>query len=131
MASRRIQTVQQIDPHDVPVGAVGMTLASHRPGILTAEAEQDVALQDRLSRDEQTQAFLATARKRWRQSADCEAELRRDMLDDLRFYNADQWPDNIKLDRVLDGRQPAPPVCATSHESGAPAAAGDSIQPDR
>ena len=82
-----------------------MTLASDRPGVIsTADADQAVDLRDRLSRYEATQQFLATARKRWRQSADCEAELRKDMLDDLRFYNADQWPDNIKLDRVLDGR---------------------------
>ena len=104
MASRRIQTVQRIDPNDAPVGAVAMTLASDRPGIMTSDAEQEVNAREQLGRYEQTQQFLATARKRWRQSADCEAELRRDMLDDLRFYNADQWPDNIKLDRVLDGR---------------------------
>lgn len=104
MASRRIQTVQRIDRQDLPIGAVGMTLASERPGILTADADAAMSEQQRLSQSEQAQQFLALARKRWRQSADCEAELRKDMLDDLRFYNADQWPDNIKLDRVLDGR---------------------------
>jgi len=101
----RLQTVAAIDPSETPVGAVGMRLGSeHQDGILTADSEREVDARTRLSRYEETQQFLATARKRWRQSADCEAELRKDMLDDLRFYNADQWPDNIKLDRVLDGR---------------------------
>jgi hypothetical protein len=103
--AKRFPTVASIAPDDVQPGAVGMTVASDRPGVIsTADADQAVDLRDRLSRYEATQQFLATARKRWRQSADCEAELRKDMLDDLRFYNADQWPDNIKLDRVLDGR---------------------------
>ena len=102
----RYPTVAPIAPDDVQPGAVGSTLASaSRPGaISTADGDQGVDVRDRLSRYEQTQNFLAIARKRWRQSADNESELRRDMLDDLRFYNADQWPDNIKLDRVLDGR---------------------------
>jgi hypothetical protein len=104
--AKRSPTVAPISPHDVQPGAVGMTLASSNSpnAISTADADRGLDARERLSRYEQTQNFLATARKRWRQSADSEAELRRDMLDDLRFYNADQWPDNIKLDRVLDGR---------------------------
>jgi hypothetical protein len=104
MATR--PTVASISPNDVQPGAVGSTLASTNGpnAISTADADQATDTRDRLGRYEQVQNFLATARKRWRQSADNESELRRDMLDDLRFYNADQWPDNIKLDRVLDGR---------------------------
>jgi tetratricopeptide (TPR) repeat protein len=101
---RPAPTVAAIDPNEVPPGSVGMTLASGRPGIMTSDGEIAAGERAHLSRYEKTQNFLATARRRWRQSADSEAELRRDMLDDLRFYNADQWPDNIKLDRVLDGR---------------------------
>jgi hypothetical protein len=106
MAKRppKLQTVVPMASGELPRGAVGMTLASSRPGILTADSERDIDVSTRLSRYEQLQRFLALARKRWRQSADHEAELRKEMLDDLRFYNAEQWPDNIKLDRVLDGR---------------------------
>src|SRR4051812_9561811 len=106
MAKRapRVQTVVAMTPDDVPPGAVGMTLASNRPGIMTSDSETEADANAQNSRYEQTQQFLATARKRWRQSSECESELRKDMLDDLRFYNAEQWPDNIKLDRVLDGR---------------------------
>jgi hypothetical protein len=99
------KTVTNLDAEALPPGAVGMTLASDRPGgILTADSARALDAAARQTRDERVQQFLATARKRWRQSADCEAELRKEMLDDLRFYNSEQWPDNIKLDRVLDGR---------------------------
>ena len=106
MAKRPLKpkTVTNLDAEALPPGAVGMTLASDRPGILTSDSERDVDSQQRLSRYEQIQQFIATARKRWRQSADCESELRKEMLDDLRFFNSEQWPDNIKMDRVLDGR---------------------------
>jgi hypothetical protein len=104
MATRSFPTVVPLDPLDAPPGAVGSTLASDRPGIMTADGERGVDERSKQNRYERTQAFLANARKRWRQSADVESELRKEMLDDLRFYNADQWPDNIKLDRVLDGR---------------------------
>ena len=106
MAKRPLKpkTVAPVDPDELPPGATGMSLASNRPGVLTADSEHEVNEDSRLSRYEKVQQFLATARKRWRQSADSESELRKEMLDDLRFYNAEQWPDNIKLDRVLDGR---------------------------
>ena len=101
----RTQSVAPVRVDDLPPGAVGSTLGSNRQyGILTSDSDLAIAKADSYTRYEQTQNFLAMARKRWRLSADCEAELRKDMLDDLRFYNADQWPDNIKMDRVLDGR---------------------------
>jgi DNA-binding protein YbaB len=100
------RSVAPVEADDLPEGATGMTLSSDgaRGGILTADSEEDLAEQSAQSRYDKAQAFIAQARKRWRQSADCEAELRKEMLDDLRFYNSEQWPDNIKMDRVLDGR---------------------------
>lgn len=98
------RTVAPVDPDALPPGATGMSLASDRPGILTSDSERDVDDADAHTRYERIQAFIATARKRWRQSSQSESELRKEMLDDLRFYNAEQWPDNIKMDRVLDGR---------------------------
>jgi Phage P22-like portal protein len=98
------KTVTNLDAEAMPPGAVGSSLSSSSRGILTADSERGLADGVRQTRYEQTQQFIATARKRWRQSAQYESELRRDMLDDLRFYNSEQWPDNIKLDRVLDGR---------------------------
>jgi hypothetical protein len=105
MAKRRSpRTVNVQDPEDVQPGAVGLTLATGRSGILDQASSDEADTTSAKSKREAIETFLATARKRWRQSAEYEAELRRDMLDDLRFYNAEQWPTNIKQDRVLDGR---------------------------
>ena len=104
MPKPRLQTVAPVRVDDLPPGAVGSTLGSNRTGILSADSEIAVSESAHWSRYEKTQNFLATARSRWRLSSDTEAELLKDMLDDLRFYNAEQWPDNIKMDRVLDGR---------------------------
>jgi len=104
MPKRPIQTVRPSPSDDLPPGAVGATLASNRPGTLTQASAEELAEATARTQQEKADAFIAIARKRWRQSASSEAELRKDMLDDLRFYNAEQWPDNIRLDRVLDGR---------------------------
>jgi len=98
------RTVASIDADDLPPGSVGMRLASDQYGVRTADGERADSEAAAQSTYERVQQFIATARKRWRQSADYEAELRKEMLDDLRFYNSEQWPDNIKMDRVLDGR---------------------------
>jgi len=101
---RRPRTVLPSAPEDLPPGSTGATLASDRAGLTTQQTDEQLA-QDRSTTAATTaEEFLAIARKRWRQSSDHEATLRKEMLDDLRFYNAEQWPDNIKLDRVLDGR---------------------------
>src|SRR5262252_9098480 len=106
MAKRRPpQTVAPLQDDDLPRGAVGASLASNRAdGVLTRESQDELDEQTQQSNAEKVNAFIAMARKRWRQSAQYESELRKEMLDDLRFYNAEQWPDNIKMDRVLDGR---------------------------
>src|SRR5262245_4071403 len=48
--------------------------------------------------------FLSTARDRFRESADAEAEYRAVAEEDLRFYSGDQWPDHIKAQRTCDNR---------------------------
>jgi portal protein len=57
-----------------------------------------------LSKRKNTDDFLATARARFRQAADAENELRRRMLDDLKFYEGDQWPKHIIDQRKADDR---------------------------
>jgi hypothetical protein len=49
-------------------------------------------------------AYLARARDEFRLSADSESENRREMLEDDRFRASDMWPDDIKRDRLKDGR---------------------------
>lgn len=43
--------------------------------------------------------FMVTARARFRQTAEAEEHIRREALDDLRFYCGEQWPDHIREDR--------------------------------
>jgi hypothetical protein len=50
------------------------------------------------------EAFLSTARKRWKLAAEAERELREEALRDLRFYAGEQWPEHIKRDREANGR---------------------------
>lgn len=49
-------------------------------------------------------AFLATARRRWKLSADASTDLRRRMLEDKRFRASEQWPEDIRRQREADGR---------------------------
>lgn len=99
------RSVVQVSSEDLQPGTVGMQLATRETGgvVPVADQHQDEEGQ-RKSQQEQRENFLATARRRWRMCRDAESQLRKDMLDDLRFYNSEQWPDNIKMDRVLDGR---------------------------
>jgi hypothetical protein len=103
MADRR--TVAPVSPQDLMPGGVGMRLASDQPtGVATKDADEVSATDRAIASTEKAQQFLATARKRWRQSSEAESELRQKMLEDLKFYNSEQWPDTIKMDRYLDGR---------------------------
>lgn len=45
------------------------------------------------------EGFLETARRRFSYSEDAESELRRSMLDDLRFRASDQWPRRVRQQR--------------------------------
>lgn len=99
------RTVAGIASTDLMPGAVGSTLSSaNQTDLTTRETDAQTQESRNEARYEKVQTFLGLARRRWRMSADHEAELRRDMLDDLRFYNSEQWPAHIKMDRVLDGR---------------------------
>jgi hypothetical protein len=48
--------------------------------------------------------ILATARERFKQCIDIEAENREEALDDILFYEGHQWPEKIKEDREADQR---------------------------
>lgn len=48
--------------------------------------------------------LLSLARKRFQMSAAAENTLRMEMMEDLRFRAGDQWPDQIRADRVNDRR---------------------------
>jgi hypothetical protein len=48
---------------------------------------------------EQTRQFLALARERFKLAADAESEIRKKALDDLKFYDGDQWDETIKAKR--------------------------------
>ncbi len=56
--------------------------------------------EDRQSDEE----LLAMARKRFHLSATAESALRQEMMEDLRFRAGEQWPDQIRADRVNDKR---------------------------
>lgn len=47
---------------------------------------------------------METARKRFKLAADAEQHIRKEALEDLRFYAGEQWPDNIVSDRNLTNR---------------------------
>jgi hypothetical protein len=99
------RTVAPISISELPEAAVGSRLSSDTPtGLSTVEDDQLDQQDSSESQTERRLAFLDRARKRWRQSSDSESDVRRNMLDDLKFYNSDQWPDSIKMDRYLDGR---------------------------
>lgn len=51
-----------------------------------------------------SEEFLALALERFKLAAQAESENRRESLDDLEFSIGNQWPQNIKAQRELDGR---------------------------
>jgi hypothetical protein len=54
--------------------------------------------------DQDDSDFLVTARKRFQRALSAEAINRKDAIDDLLFKNGQQWPDNIRTDRVQQKR---------------------------
>lgn len=63
----------------------------------------DVLKQTMKSQKDRDQ-FLATARARFQASHDAEVKFRTKALDDLRFYDGDQWPEHVRRQREADGR---------------------------
>lgn len=96
-----------LPPDQVQPGAIAGQLSSSgltSHGVMTAADEAAGRAESAEKQAERRQAFLARARALFKMSADAESEIRRDMLDDLRFYNSEQWPQQIKMERTLDGR---------------------------
>ena len=48
--------------------------------------------------------ILASAKKRFRDVDEAEAEIRKNAIEDMKFRAGDQWPDDVKTQRNLDGR---------------------------
>lgn len=84
----------------VQPGAVAASLSPPPAGIPDDAADEG----DAGGQAEKRRLFLETARKRFRLSAEAESELRRLMLEDMRFYNSEQWPETILTNRTLDNR---------------------------
>ena len=104
-APRKRRTVSALAAAGVQPGAVGAVLTDS--GLAGTPVEQDLIGEQVTLSDKQREArdaFLARARARWRMSSDAEHMLRRDMLQDLEFYNSKQWPDEIAQARRLDNR---------------------------
>lgn len=100
----RRRRVNKLTPEQVQPGSVGSTLGPGAGGApLAADVEAD-STETTEAKAETVRKYLETARKRLRLSADVESSLRTDMRDDLRFYNSDQWPQQILTERALDGR---------------------------
>jgi hypothetical protein len=59
--------------------------------------------QDKDSKDP-TKKLLAEAHKRFKMCVDAERKIRQASLDDLRFLSGDQWPENVRRQREIDGR---------------------------
>jgi hypothetical protein len=48
--------------------------------------------------------LIATARKRFIAASEAESDIRKNALEDLKFFAGDQWPDGIKRQREMEGR---------------------------
>jgi Phage P22-like portal protein len=48
--------------------------------------------------------LIATARKRFIAASEAESDIRKNALEDLKFFAGDQWPEGIKRQREMDGR---------------------------
>lgn len=99
------RTVRPLASDQVQPGAVALSLSSQNVGgqptaedVSNEQGASDAAAAT--TRDQ----FLTEARRRFRMSADAESELRKLMLEDLQFYNSDQWPQDILQNRVLDNQ---------------------------
>jgi hypothetical protein len=97
--------ISKLPVERVQPGAVGMTLSSDSVEGLPTEVDRRT--EDATATEEQAtkrRLFLELARKRFRMSAEAESELRTDMLEDVRFYNSEQWPVQTLANRTLDNR---------------------------
>jgi hypothetical protein len=56
------------------------------------------------AQSETIRQFLAAGHKRFRTSAEAEAALRKEQLEDKRILSGEHWPEDIKARRLLDGR---------------------------
>lgn len=72
------------------------------PQIIVTTAEPQ--LSDKRLLSGQSDEFLRVAKERFRLAAEAETEIRREALEDLKFYAGDQWPPQIVADRALSGR---------------------------
>ena len=61
---------------------------------------KDVESKDNESDDD----IIATAKKRWLSAMEAESEMRADAYDDLVFRLGEQWPEEVRRERELDGR---------------------------
>lgn len=104
---RPVRDGRKVTPIPAPLvqpGAVGAVLAHTDAGI---PLQSDLAI-DQIEQTEAERAthdaFIRLARERFKESSDAEHDLRKDMLEDYRFYNSEQWPAHIKAARMLDER---------------------------
>lgn len=98
------RTVSRMPTERVQPGAVASQLG---PGLEGEPLASDVAADDSAAASnvlERRQEFLSVARQRFKRSYEAESTLRMDMLDDMEFYNSDQWPEHVKMERTLDKR---------------------------
>ena len=80
-----------------------------QPGAISQTAEDpsqrtDQAEIDRAKVETERDEFLALARRRWETINSAEAEYRQHQEEELRFFASDQWPADIKAQRIRDGR---------------------------
>jgi hypothetical protein len=80
-----------------------------QPGAVSQTVERDDATTgpdetERAKRETAKDEFLALARRRWQTINNSEAEYRQHQEEDLRFFASDQWPADIKAQRLRDGR---------------------------
>lgn len=50
------------------------------------------------------ESILASAKKHFKDVDDSEGKIRKEAIEDLKFRTGDQWPDDVKTQRNLDGR---------------------------
>jgi portal protein len=105
--ARRVARV--MNPDQMQPGLVGATLTTDSTeGVVKAGDEAQPTEAEIQGAAEKRRLFMQTARDRFRMSSNAESELRTHMLEDMRFYNSEQWPDTTLASRTLDNR-----VCLT------------------
>lgn len=79
-------------PDDIHLPRQAVSPAEDKKSNTKADRKADVA------------AFIGKAMSRFKIAAEASAKSREESLDDLKFITGEQWPNNIKNDRGLDGR---------------------------